>query len=99
LTVWVSTDEGKTWPTSRLVHAGGASYSDLTIGRLGRVHLVFERGTKGKVWGGAVSTAHFPVSWLDKSLKPPPRPDPLSEKIYSIYRHLRGPFEEWWHAE
>ena len=98
MTVWVSFDDGRSWPVSRLLHGGGASYSDLTIDRNGRVHVLFEVGTKKKVWGGAVMTARFPMSWLGESFGPPP-PKPFSEYVYSVYRHVRGPLEEMWHAE
>ncbi|MBW2529007.1 MAG: exo-alpha-sialidase [Deltaproteobacteria bacterium] len=98
LKIWVSSDGAKTWPFSRLLHAGGAGYSDMTIDREGRVHIFFETGARGKTWAGEIRTMSFHMAALDESLGVPP-PVPFSERIYSIYRHVRGPVEEWWHEE
>ena len=42
LTVWLSYDEGTTWPISRLIHAGGSAYSNLVALPDGRVGVLYE---------------------------------------------------------
>jgi sialidase-1 len=46
MTVRLSEDDGKTWPTSRLVHDGPAAYSCLTVLPDGVVGCLYERGEK-----------------------------------------------------
>lgn len=46
LTVKFSRDEGKTWPESKLLHAGPAAYSCLTILPNGEIGCLYERGAK-----------------------------------------------------
>ncbi len=98
LTVWVSTDGAKTWPIKKLLHPGGASYSDITVDRSGRLHVVYEVGIKSKPWGGAVTRTSFSLGWLDESLGSE-RGVPFSEHVYEVYRNVRGPLEEIWHDD
>jgi sialidase-1 len=44
LVVRISTDEGATFPVERLIAAGPAAYSDLTVLKDGRVGVLWERG-------------------------------------------------------
>lgn len=46
LTVRLSHDGGKTWPISRLLHAGPSAYSDLAATPGGTVLCLYERGEK-----------------------------------------------------
>lgn len=43
LHVWLSYDEGKTWPLSKQIHKGGAAYSNLVALRYGRIGVLFEK--------------------------------------------------------
>ena len=60
LAVWSSEDEGRTWPVRKVVHAGGAAYSNLV--RLGdqEVGVLFERDGYA-----AIALARFSLAWLD----------------------------------
>jgi len=49
ITVWVSFDQGSTWPLKRLIYKGPSAYSSLGVGRTGtpsqgRIQLLFEGG-------------------------------------------------------
>ena len=95
LTVWMSSDDGKTWPIAKLLHRGGASYSDMVLGDDGRIHVTFEVGTKKSPWSGSVSYANFAPSWLDKRAGPRDYDEPFSEWVYDTYQEARAPIEEW----
>ena len=56
MTVRLSCDEGKTWPVSKVIHSGPASYSCLTILRDGTIGLFYERGEKGHRWKKALGS-------------------------------------------
>ena len=43
MTVWLSYDEGKTWPVRKLVYAGGSAYSNLLALPDGRIGLLYEK--------------------------------------------------------
>ncbi len=49
LTLRLSHDEGKTWPKSKLVYAGSAAYSCLTVLPDGTIGLLFERDNYSKI--------------------------------------------------
>lgn len=44
LTVRLSTDRCRTWPVTRMLHAGPSAYSDLALGADGVVCCLYERG-------------------------------------------------------
>lgn len=44
MTLRMSSDQGKTWPYSKILHEGPAAYSDITILRSGRIGCLFEMG-------------------------------------------------------
>ncbi|MHC4201730.1 MAG: exo-alpha-sialidase, partial [Planctomycetota bacterium] len=75
MTVRTSLDDGRTWPVSRLVHAGGAAYSCLTVLPDGDIGLYYERdGYK------TMTFVRFGFEWLkgddatsEKSAGPEPR--------------------------
>lgn len=62
LTVWVSNDEGQSWPFQRLIYEGRAAYSNLIALPDGEVGLLFERDNSRKI-----SLATFPLAWLEGS--------------------------------
>lgn len=43
MTVWISQDDGKTWPEQRLIYTGGAGYSNLVVLSDGQVGLLYEK--------------------------------------------------------
>ena len=49
MTVRLSEDEGRTWPVAKLIYAGSAAYSCLTVLPNGDVGLIFERDNYGKL--------------------------------------------------
>jgi len=62
LTVRLSPDEGKTWPTARVVHEGPAAYSDLAVLPGGDVACLFEAGVRHPY--ETIRFARFPLGWL-----------------------------------
>jgi sialidase-1 len=62
MTVRASTDEGHTWPTSRVLHEGPAAYSSLAALRGGRVACLYERGDQSAY--ETITLARFSLSWL-----------------------------------
>lgn len=43
MTIWVSYDEGKTWPVRKLIHEGGAAYSNMVPLPNDRLGLLYEK--------------------------------------------------------
>ncbi len=62
LTVRLSEDGGKTWPRSKVLHAGPAAYSNLAMLPGGAVGCLYERGEK-KAYE-IIAFARFPLSLL-----------------------------------
>ncbi len=62
MTVRLSYDEGRTWPVSKLIHAGPAAYSCLTVMPDGTIGLLYERGDKSAY--EKISFARFNLEWL-----------------------------------
>jgi sialidase-1 len=62
LTVRLSTDDGRTWPVARTLHAGPAAYSCLAVLPDGSIGCLYERGAKGPY--EAIVFAHFSLAWL-----------------------------------
>ncbi|MEM9185340.1 MAG: sialidase family protein, partial [Planctomycetota bacterium] len=64
LSVWVSYDEGQTWPIAKLVHAGGAAYSNLIALPDAKVGVLYEKdGYK------SITLATFDLAWLEGSVQ------------------------------
>ena len=62
MTVRLSYDEGKTWPVSKLIHAGPSSYSSLVALPGGDIGLVYEGGKEHRrEW---IRFARFSLDWL-----------------------------------
>jgi len=57
-----SDDDGRTWPKHRLLHAGPAAYSCLTVLPDGTVGCLYERGEKQPYEN--ITFARFPFTWL-----------------------------------
>ena len=62
MTVRLSKDEGRTWPALRLLHAGPAAYSCLTILPNGRVGCLYECGDRSPY--ERIALARFSQRWL-----------------------------------
>ena len=58
-TVYLSEDDGKTWPHKKLLVPGGFSYSSMTLLANGRVGLLYEQG-------GEIKFIAFAVSEIEK---------------------------------
>lgn len=44
LTIYASLDDGKTWPIRKSLDKGRSSYSDVTVGKDGRIYVAYESG-------------------------------------------------------
>jgi sialidase-1 len=62
MTVRASYDEGKTWPSSKLIDAGPGAYSCLARLSDGRIGLVYERGSGYK----DLAFVSFTLDWLSQ---------------------------------
>lgn len=58
LTLRLSQDEGETWPTTKVLHAGASAYSDLAQGPDGTIYCLYERD------GHNIVCASFLPKWL-----------------------------------
>lgn len=65
LTIRMSTDEGKTWPTVKLLQPGPSAYSDLAVGPDGTIFCFYERGAGENMYRTKYLTlARFNLDWL-----------------------------------
>ncbi len=62
MTVRLSYDEGKTWPVSKVLHAGHAAYSALAILPDMTIGCLYERGERSPY--EKITFARFSVEWL-----------------------------------
>jgi sialidase-1 len=62
MTVRLCRDEGKTWAVAKVLHAGPAAYSCLTVLPGGEVGCLYERGDKSPYEN--ITFARFPREWL-----------------------------------
>ena len=62
MTLRLSPDEGKTWPVSKVIHAGPAAYSCLAMLPDGSVGLLYEQGEQNA--SEKISLARFTLEWL-----------------------------------
>ncbi len=60
LTVWLSYDEGATWPIHKLIYAGGAAYSNLIALPDQRIGVLYEKDGYQ-----TISLATFDLAWLE----------------------------------
>ncbi len=65
LTLKVSFDHGETWPVARVLHAGPAAYSCLTLLADGGLGVLYERGDTSSYEG--INFARVPLEWLIES--------------------------------
>ena len=65
LTISVSSDDGKTWPISRLIHKGPAAYSDLAVLPDGEILCFYEGGKEFRY--ETLTLARFNLAWIRKS--------------------------------
>jgi len=69
LTVFLSEDGGQSFPKSRVVHAGPAAYSDMTVVPDGTV-LVFYEGGKSRRYA-SIRLARFNLDWVTQTDRKP----------------------------
>jgi len=62
LTVRLSTDDGKTWPVSRVLHSGPSAYSSLARLADGTILCLYEGGMKNP--SETLKLARFNLAWL-----------------------------------
>lgn len=62
MTVRLSYDEGKSWPVSKLLHAGPSAYSSLAILMDQTIGCLYERGEKSSY--ERITFARFNLEWL-----------------------------------
>jgi sialidase-1 len=62
MTVRLSTDDGKTWPISRVVNPGPSAYSCLTVLPDGTIGLLYEQGKQDAA--EKISFVRFNLEWL-----------------------------------
>ena len=59
MTVLMSYDECKSWPVAKVLHEGGAAYSDLALNQQQEILLLFEKDGYANI-----TLARFNVAWL-----------------------------------
>lgn len=62
LTIRASFDEGRTWPASRVLHAGPAAYSTVVVLRDGTIAVLYERGEQSPY--EKITFARFSQDWI-----------------------------------
>jgi sialidase-1 len=62
MTVRLSYDEGKTWPVSRILHAGPAAYSSLAVLPNADIACLYEAGNSNPY--ETITFARFTPDWL-----------------------------------
>lgn len=68
MTVRASYDEGRTWATSRVLHAGPSAYSDLALLANKEIACLYEAGEKSAY--ESIVFARFPLKWLPSQKTP-----------------------------
>ena len=66
LTIRLSTDGGTTWAVSKILHAGPAAYSALSLLPDGRIGVLYENGTIPFLPYKKITLATFSVDWLEQ---------------------------------
>jgi sialidase-1 len=73
VTIYVSMDDGKTWPVRKRLHEGPSAYSDLAVLPDGRILCFYEKGVenryggRGRPWAYRyLAVARFDREWLMK---------------------------------
>lgn len=59
MTVWLSKDEGRTWPAKRQIDPGPSAYSDLATLPGGQIVLLYEPGVET-----GIDCVKFDLDWL-----------------------------------
>ena len=73
MTVYLSRDEGRTWPVSRLIEPGPARYSDLAVTQDGTILCIYTNGkTRDRE---KISVARFNLAWVLEGPTPIPIPE------------------------
>ena len=67
MTIRMSTDGGRTWTASRVIHEGPAAYSSLAILRGGTIGLLYELGEASPY--ERIAFARFDTGWVQGKRK------------------------------
>ena len=73
MTVRLSYDEGKSWPIARVLHAGPAAYSSLSVLPDGSIGCLYEAGEK--LAYESIRFARFSLGWLSQGRNGPSTQD------------------------
>jgi sialidase-1 len=73
ITVKLSSDEGQTWPVSRVVEPGPGMYSDIAVAKDRTILCFYGRGTKPGFAGEFLTLARFNLEWLTNGQNSTPR--------------------------
>jgi sialidase-1 len=67
VSLYLSRDDGKTWPIIKTIESEGSGYSDLAALPDGTILVFYERGPEGKPgdYAGRLTVAKVPFDWLD----------------------------------
>ncbi|MDF1853821.1 MAG: sialidase family protein [Verrucomicrobiales bacterium] len=85
MTVSLSSDEGKTWSTQKLVHDGPSFYSDLAVLPDGTIGLLYGKGkSPHEQLPDHVAFAHFNLEWLEQ---PRDSPSPSTPRKNRSWHH------------
>jgi sialidase-1 len=70
LTVYLSEDDGATWPVKRVLEPGWSGYADINVSPDGQIHVFYERGEKGddRFRSAYLTLASFPAGWLNPTI-------------------------------
>ncbi len=64
VTVYVSQDEGKTWPISRSMEPGFSAYSDVNVTPTGTILCFYGRSKVPNFAGDRLTLARFDLEWV-----------------------------------
>jgi sialidase-1 len=66
ISVRLSTDEGRTWPVTKVLEPGPSGYSDLAVAKDGTILCLYENGTKDKTnfYSAQLTLARFNLEWV-----------------------------------
>jgi sialidase-1 len=68
LTMKVSDNDGQTWRTKKVIHAGNAGYSDLAVGLDGTVYCLYETN-ESEGWKYKIVLEYFTKEWITDDIR------------------------------
>ncbi|MDF1813505.1 MAG: FAD-dependent oxidoreductase [Verrucomicrobiales bacterium] len=64
VTVYISKDEGESWPVKRSIESGWSAYSDIAVTKKGTILCFYGRGPKAGFAGDMLTVARFNLEWI-----------------------------------